>query len=117
MPEETGQLTVVINAYLAALRRHGIPTDRVYLFGSRARGDARPDSDIDLIIVSSAFSGMPSWKRWEVLGDALSEVFEPIEVRAYSPEEFDSRKGRRASFLGHILKQPEVVVFQPEAEA
>jgi len=84
----------------------------VYLFGSRARGDARPDSDIDLIIVSSAFSGMPPWKRWEVLGDALSEVFEPIEVRAYSPEEFDSR----ASFLGHILKQTEVVAFQPEAE-
>ena len=109
-------MTVVVNAYLAALRRPGIPTDRVYLFGSRARGDARPDSDIDLIIVSSAFSGMPPWKRWEVLGDAISEDFEPIEVRAYSPEEFDSKKGRRASFLGHILKQPEVVASQPEAE-
>ena len=117
MPEETGQLTIVINAYLSALRRQGIPADRVYLFGSRARGDARPDSDIDLIIVSSAFSGMPPWKRWEVLGEALSEVFEPIEVRAYSPEEFDYRKGRRASLLGHILKQPEVVAFQPEGEA
>lgn len=116
MPEETGQLTAVINAYLAALGRHGIPTDAVYLFGSRARGDARPDSDIDLIIVSPAFSGMPLWKRWEVLGDALSEVLQPIEVRAYSPEEFDSKKDRQASFLGHLLRQPEVVAFQSEAE-
>lgn len=116
MPEEAGELNAVINAYLAALGRHGIPADVVYLFGSRARGDARADSDIDLIVVSSAFTGMPLWKRWEALGDALSEILQPIEVLAYSPEEFDSKKGRQASFLGHILKQPEVVAFQPQTE-
>lgn len=109
MLEEAGQLTAVINAYLAALDRHGVHSDAVYLFGSRARGDARPDSDIDLIIVSSAFTGMPLWKRWEVLGDALSEVLQPIEVLAYSPEEFDARRNRPASFLGHLLRQGEVV--------
>ena len=29
-----------------------MPLDAVYLFGSYARGDARPDSDVDLCIVS-----------------------------------------------------------------
>lgn len=114
MLEEAGELTAVVNAYLSALRRHGVSADAVYLFGSRARGNAKPDSDIDLIIVSSAFAGMPMWKRWEVLGDALSEVMKPIEVLSYSPEEFNAKKDTTASFLGHLLRQPEVVPFQPQ---
>ncbi|WP_422393072.1 nucleotidyltransferase domain-containing protein [Neomoorella humiferrea] len=40
-----------------------IPIQKVYLFGSQAKGIARIDSDIDLIIVSPAFSGMPLWER------------------------------------------------------
>jgi len=62
------------------LKRKGIPIQKVYLFGSQAKGTARIDSDIDLLVVSPAFSGMPLWERWEVLGDALAEVLEPIEV-------------------------------------
>ena len=30
-----------------------IAPEQIYLFGSRARGNARPDSDIDLLIVES----------------------------------------------------------------
>lgn len=52
-----------------------------------------------------------------MLGDALAEVMQPIEVLAYSPEEFDSRKDRKASFLGHLLVSPEVVAFHPEIES
>ena len=116
MPEEPGYVTTV-NAYLAALERHGVKPKRAYLFGSRAKGNARPDSDIDLIVVSPAFTGMPQWKRWEVLGDALSEVFEPIDVLAYSPEEFDARKDRKASFLGQILKEARSLALTQSPEA
>ena len=47
------------------------------------------------------------WKRWEVLGDALAEVLEPIEVIGYSPEEFQMQSNKQASFLRHILQQSE----------
>ena len=77
--------------------------------------NAEPDSDIDLIIVSSAFRGMPVWKRWGILGDALSEVLQPLEALVYSPEEFESKKNWPASFLGHILRQPEVVAVRLQA--
>jgi predicted nucleotidyltransferase len=40
----------VLDALVAGVVREARPS-RVILFGSRARGDARPDSDIDLLIV------------------------------------------------------------------
>lgn len=38
-----------------------VDPDCIILFGSRARGDARPDSDIDLLIVKD--SGQPLHRR------------------------------------------------------
>ena len=32
--------------------KHNIPIDQLYLFGSRAQGSARPDSDYDFLVVS-----------------------------------------------------------------
>ena len=50
-------------------------------------------------MVSSWFSGMPLWQRWEILGDALTAVMEPIEILAYSPEEFELERNKQAGFL------------------
>lgn len=77
------------------------------MFGSHSKGTATPESDIDLIMVASAFSGMPLWRRWEILGDALTEVLEPIEILAYSPEEFELERNKQAGFLHHILQLAE----------
>ena len=47
--------------------RYGV--ERVYLFGSRARGDNRPDSDYDFLIskgrVQSLFTHAALWKDLE----------------------------------------------------
>jgi len=43
-----------------------VDPERIYLFGSRARGDAREDSDIDLLIVESEPFG-PGRSRFEEL--------------------------------------------------
>jgi len=117
MPERASQVTAAVSEFLAALRRQGINIDAAYVFGSHARGDARPDSDIDLILVSSAFTDMPAWKRWEVLGKALVEVMKPIDPLAYSLEEFNAKKNAEASFLGYLMQQPEVVQFQAPAQS
>lgn len=45
----------VIRKFVKALKREGIPVDRVILYGSYAKGKTRPDSDIDVAVVSKNF--------------------------------------------------------------
>jgi predicted nucleotidyltransferase len=45
----------IIKKFINALKREGINIDRVVLFGSYASGNARPESDIDIAIISKDF--------------------------------------------------------------
>jgi predicted nucleotidyltransferase len=112
MPETAIRVKEIIKSYLLVLEKKGIPTQKAYLFGSQAKGTAGTYSDIDLIIVSPAFTGMPRWKRWEILGDALAEIMEPIEVMAYTPDEINLAQNQKASFLNQILSEPETIEFR-----
>jgi uncharacterized protein len=58
-------------AAAAAAIREVEPGARVLLFGSRARGDARPDSDWDLAVI---VEGTLTWQRKHAVWDRLNEV-------------------------------------------
>jgi predicted nucleotidyltransferase len=45
-------------------RRYGIA--ELSVFGSVARGDDRPDSDVDLLYMSASDSTSSSWELWEL---------------------------------------------------
>jgi len=65
---------------------------RVLLFGSRARGTALTrESDLDLLIVSDAFAGMPFLLRAGEVLWTLQAPF-PVEVLCYTPEEYSRKK-------------------------
>ncbi|MBI3928034.1 MAG: nucleotidyltransferase domain-containing protein [Armatimonadetes bacterium] len=55
-----------LNAYLSRLRGR-IPVRSAVLFGSRARGQHWETSDIDLLVVSSAFNGLSRGERFDLL--------------------------------------------------
>ncbi|SFR01545.1 nucleotidyltransferase domain-containing protein [Desulfoscipio geothermicus] len=112
MPETTNQVSQIIKSYLTVLAGKGVPVQKAYLFGSQAKGTAGPNSDIDLIVVSPAFAGMPLWQRFEKLGDALAEVMEPIEVRGYTPEEINEATKQKASFLYEVLNESQTLEYQ-----
>lgn len=112
MAKERGAVEKVIQDFLEALKDLGITVDRVFLFGSYARGEANEDSDIDLILVSRDFSNMPAWRRWEILGKAIARIMEPLEPLAYAPEEIEECMGREGNFIRHILTRPETVEYQ-----
>ncbi len=51
----TAEIIRIVQLFAAALKQE-MHLDAVYLFGSYARGDAKPDSDIDVLVVSPDFA-------------------------------------------------------------
>lgn len=70
-----------------------IPIERMILFGSRARGHARPDSDVDLLLVSPAFEGLSAGKRAAPLYRAWDADL-AVDFLCYSPAEFERLRGQ-----------------------
>ncbi len=64
--------------------------EQVILFGSYARGEAGPDSDVDLLVVME-FEGAARDKGLEIL-QALHDRLVPVDVIVTSPEDFAWRK-------------------------
>jgi predicted nucleotidyltransferase len=56
-----------------------VDPDRIILFGSRARGDARPDSDVDLLIIKD--SDQPIYRRAIPAYRALSGLGVPKDIK------------------------------------
>ena len=96
------QIKEIISQYKSVLRTLGISVDRAILFGSFVNGNARKDSDIDLIVISEDFKKMNLRQRLEVLGIAAVRIMQPIEAQGYTLKEIKSSE--KSKFLSHILK-------------
>jgi uncharacterized protein len=64
--------------------------EQVILFGSQARGDAGPDSDVDLLVVMNV-KGSRLEKCVEIRGE-LREFLVPMDIIVTTPEDFAWRK-------------------------
>jgi len=62
-----------------------VDPDRIVLFGSRARGDSRPDSDLDLLIVKDSVE--PRHRRVVPAYRALRGLGVPKDIVWYTPQE------------------------------
>ena len=67
--------------------------EKAFIFGSTAKGNRLKESDVDLIIVSKAFKGMPLPKRLYLL-QKLWRYPEELQALAYTPEEFEKASER-----------------------
>jgi predicted nucleotidyltransferase len=88
----------IVRKFKTALERTGVPVDTMVLFGSFATGTFTDNSDIDVVVVSGAFEGLNHWQRIEKMTDALYELFQPIEPRALTPEEWESDDSMTAAY-------------------
>lgn len=78
----------IISDFRKAIESAGVKPQKILLFGSFATGNYRPDSDIDLIVISEDFEGKSYWERIDLLSGAIYEVFQPIEAIAMTPREW-----------------------------
>lgn len=74
---------------LDRMRANGIEVDALFLFGSHARGEARADSDIDVLLVSPTFERKGLWSRCGQVGRALSGLPEPVQIYPVNRAEFE----------------------------
>jgi predicted nucleotidyltransferase len=87
--------------------RRRIRIQQVILFGSHARGEADPWSDVDLAVISSDFARMTHRELMDLLVEAALAAHSTVEIRPYTPK--DLREARPTKFLGHILAEGKVV--------
>ena len=82
-----------------------LPLRAVYLFGSHARGEARPDSDVDLCLVAEGAERQLQtaqqfcWAMWDIRGKP-SFTLVPI-----TPDRLEEKKAIGDFFFGTVLKE------------
>ena len=88
-----------------------VDPEQVILFGSRARGDARENSDVDLIVVEAEPFG-PERSRHEEsvrLYRALARFRIPADVLVYSREDVDYWRDSLNHVLARALREGKVL--------
>ncbi|MCS7128270.1 MAG: nucleotidyltransferase domain-containing protein [Sulfolobales archaeon] len=82
-----------------------IKVEKAYVFGSYVKGTWLKSSDIDLVIVSQDFEGMPYLKRLDLINEVQWKAcIRPyVEVIALTPEEF-SKKLQESAVLRDASK-------------
>jgi uncharacterized protein len=78
--------------------------DFIYLFGSRARGDAGPDSDYDLLVVVPDNASRER-KRSGLAYRTLRGTGASADVLVCTRSYFDARRHLKASLPGTILRE------------
>jgi uncharacterized protein len=97
----------VIDSVTRSIVEHFHP-ERIILFGSQARGDARRDSDLDLCVIMET-SERPV-KRSIKIASIFKGRYWPMDIVVYTPQEFDEWRQVKG-FLIHTIDTEGKVLY------
>ena len=89
----------------------GFDPDRIILFGSMARGDARADSDVDLLIVLPQVEDKRQ-AMVDILG-SMADLPVATDVLVTTPEEIKRRGHLAGPLLRPALREGKVLYERP----
>jgi predicted nucleotidyltransferase len=102
-------MMLITDALLEEMTRTIVETAKprkVILFGSRAWGNARPQSDVDMLVIEDEPFGPQRSRRKEMarLWHALSRFDMAKDILVYASEEADKWKESRNHVAAHALR-------------
>ena len=88
-----------------------IRPQRIILFGSWARGERDPHSDIDLLIIQE--SDLPRTQRYAQVRRLFWGMGLPMDILVYTPEEFARYQSVLGSFTNTVAREGRVLYAEP----
>jgi len=82
-----------------------VDPEEIWLFGSRARGEAGEHSDVDLLVVEREQfgDGERRWQHLSRLYELAAERRVPVDILLYSRNEVDLFGGHAEHIVGTVL--------------
>jgi len=96
----------LLTAIVERMRQAGKPR-KIVLFGSRARGDAKLDSDIDLLVVET--TELPRYKRAARYRKAIAGLFPAKDIVVWAPAEIEEWRSVPNAFVTTALREGRVI--------
>ncbi len=96
---------VVLNEFLARIATVRPQIRRIVLFGSRARGTHRPDSDYDLLVVVSQKDEALLNVLYDAVMDVLLEHGRLVSLKVFPEQEFARLQALRTPFMEHVSRE------------
>lgn len=96
----------IVKRYIEELERKGIYVSETILFGSHAKGFAKPESDIDVALISDAFTGDRFEDRRKIV-PLRRKIDSRIEPMPFRPEDFNN-----GGVLAEEIKRTGIIIFK-----
>jgi predicted nucleotidyltransferase len=75
--------------------------ERIVLFGSYAKGTARPESDVDLLVIADMEGDSMAYMRYA--HQLVAASFPPIDIVLCTPEDVAEARAAQSPFLLSVL--------------
>jgi len=96
----------IVTRYIEELEKNRIHIIEAIIFGSYAKGTVKPESDIDVALISNAFVGDRFEDRRRII-PLRRKIDSRIEPLPFKPEDFNN-----GGALAEEIKKTEIVIYK-----
>lgn len=104
-----GLISSAMIEWIAGRIAEKVRPEKIILFGSYARGNPTPESDLDLLVVAENDLPRPARSRW--VRETFDWIPTAMDVVVYSPEEMAKWRQAAASLVAAVEREG-VVLYE-----